>query len=49
MDISKLSEQELKAMAFDEMQKRDAAAQNVEIITQELAKRAQTAKKIAKK
>lgn len=41
MDISKMSETELKAMAFDEMQRRDIAVQNIELIMQELNKRRQ--------
>ncbi len=50
MDISKMSETELKALAFDEMQKRDLASQNVDLIMQELTKRAQSqnAKKLKK-
>ena len=43
MDITKMSDTELKALAFDETQKRDVAAQNVELIMQELAKRREEA------
>lgn len=42
MDISKKSIEELKAMAFDEMTKRDIANQNLQILMNELEKRQQT-------
>lgn len=48
MDITKMNETELKALAFEEMQKRDAASQNIELILQELSKRIKS-KKQAKK
>ena len=48
MDISKMTDTQLKALAFEEMQKRDAASQNIELILQELAKRAQENKKTSK-
>jgi hypothetical protein len=39
MDITNMSEQELKAMAYDEMQRRDIATQNLDIINKELVRR----------
>lgn len=39
LDITKLTETELKALAFDEIQKRDLAQQNIQIISTELDRR----------
>jgi len=39
MDLTKLSDTELKALAFEEIQKREVAAQNIQVILAELEKR----------
>lgn len=38
MDITTLTEQELKALAFDEIQRRDLAVQNLQLIVEQLNK-----------
>ena len=43
MDISKLSDIELKALAFDLISQRDAANQNLDVVIKLLAGRAQAA------
>ena len=43
MDISKLSDTELKALAFDLISQRDAANQNLDVVIKLLASRAQVA------
>lgn len=39
MDISKLSDTELKALAFEQICQRDQADQNLQMIVEEIAKR----------
>ena len=38
-DVAKMSTIELKALAYDELAKQQAAAKNLEIVNRELAKR----------
>lgn len=44
MDITKLSDTELKALAFDLISQRDAANQNLDVVVKLLASRAQEAR-----
>lgn len=48
LDITNLSLPELKALGFDEMNKIEVAKQNLQILQQEINKRYEEDKKIAK-
>ena len=45
MDITKMTEVELKALAFDELQKIDSAQRNLQAISSQLALNAEKPKK----
>lgn len=45
MDITAMDEKELKALAYDEILRKDQAQQNLQIIAQELRKRSLEANK----